>query len=408
MSGSRMTRNGTVSGWAKGANNISPKNAIPDGFVRHAVNVDASPTGILTMSSGMEKIYEGTEVRGVLSLDGKLLVADGTSLVLVDAMSGVSSVIRTIDPSGPFVGAVMNSTLYFCTQTECLEFDGMTVRDWGVPDVNNQPLLSEGVGTLAAGFYQVAMTYTDQWGREGGTDRPVLRYYTEGTGLVVSVSNIPAGCTANIYVSPIDASTLYLQARTTTAGDVEIGTPRDDTAVCNTILLRAPRPSDHIAVHNAVICMARGTLLEMTMPMQAHLVNRAKNFFQYSAPIGAVMSDNKVLFVSADKCYALAESETNSVEQAVVLEFPAMAGTAVNLPDGRVSWMTRYGQAISSEGGRLELVTKDAFAPSNAPSGAAGVVDHNGNHLIVTTTRGKHTGNPLAASDFYIGEILNP
>ncbi|MNG14788.1 hypothetical protein D3C84_985720 [compost metagenome] len=69
------------------------------------------------------------------------------------------------------------------------------------------------------------------------------------------------------------------------------------------------------------------------------------------------------------------------------------------LPDGRGAWMTRYGQAITGEGG-LQLVNRAHYAPQLAEQGAAGVVEHNGNQMIVTTTRGRHGTNPLAASDY--------
>ena len=407
-----MSGEGKLRDWSKGANNLAPKNAVPAGFVRHAVNVDASPTGLLTMSAGSEQIYAGTDVRGVLALKNKLLAADGASLILIDAATGASSAIRTIAASGPFVGAVMNDRLYFCTQTECLEFDGQSVRPWGVPDVTNQPSVVDGAGAMAAGAYQIALTYTDQWGREGGTDKPTVHQCAAGTGLVVHVTHIPAGCTANVYVSPVNGSELYLQANINTAQSVAISTVRDDTLSCASVLLRAPRPASRMAVHAGILLLAVNNVLEVTRPMQTHLLDRVRGFFQYPTLIGEVMSDGVTAFVSADKCYALTDLETSSVQQDVVLEFPAIAGTAVTLVDGRVGWMTRYGQALgkSAINARtiLELVNKDAYVPSRATEGAAALLDCNGNQMIVTTTRGKHTGNPLAASDFYIGEILNP
>lgn len=69
--------------------------------------------------------------------------------------------------------------------------------------------------------------------------------------------------------------------------------------------------------------------------------------------------------------------------------------------------MTRYGQAIT-DGNSAKLVNRETFAPVDAASGASGVLDHNGNQLVVTTLRGNDRPNPLAASDFFIGEILNP
>ena len=301
----------------------------------------------------------------------------------------------------------MNDVLYLSTENETLEYDGTTVKTWGTPDVFNQPVVGAIAGGLLAGHYQVALTYTDQWGREGGTDRPVVLYVPDNGGVQITVGPIPLGCVANVYMGAINGSTLFLQGTRTTAGVVTVATLRDDTTQCETVLLRAPQPATRMATHNGVILMAKGGTLSMTRPMQPHLVSRAMGFVQYADDIGDVMSDGVAVFVSADKCYALTNVETDGIEQATVLEFPAIAGTSTQLPDGRVAWMTRYGQAISKNGD-LELPNRQTFAPSPAASGAAGVIDTNGNQLIVTTTRGTQAGNQLAATDFYIGEILNP
>ena len=114
-----MTEFKKTQGWSKGVNNTAQDKRVPEGFVRHAVNVDATPDGLLTARIGYERLYQGTAVRGVLSLGQKLLVADGTDLVEVDA-SGGSRVLRTIAGAGQFVGAELNGVLYFSTADECL------------------------------------------------------------------------------------------------------------------------------------------------------------------------------------------------------------------------------------------------------------------------------------------------
>ena len=402
-----MTQFKAASDWSAGANNLASKDRLPKNAVRHAVNVDPLPGGTFASRAGYEPIYAGTNVRGVLALGDKLLIADGADLVEFNTQTDTSRVIRAIAATGAFVGTVMNDVLYLSTENETLEYDGATVKTWGTPDVFNQPVVAAVAGGLLAGHYQVAMTYTDQWGREGGTDQPVVLYVPDNGGVQITVGPIPLGCVANVYMGAINGSTLFLQGTRTTAGVVTVATLRDDTTQCETVLLRAPQPSTRMATHNGVILMAKGGTLSMTRPMQPHLVSRARGFVQYADDIGDVMSDGVAVFVSADKCYALTNVETDGIEQATVLEFPAIAGTSTQLPDGRVAWMTRYGQAISKNGD-LELPNRQTFAPSPAASGAAGVIDTNGNQLIVTTTRGTQAGNQLAATDFYIGEILNP
>lgn len=205
-----MTRS-TKDNWARGANNLASKDRLPDGFVRHAVNLDPLPGGRLSLRAGYERIYAGAAVRGVLALGNKLLVADGTDLVEVNTDNGANRVLRTIAGTGAFSGEVLNDILYFSTANECLQYDGQDVTAWGVPDVLYQPsIASTNAGGLIEGYYQVAVTHTDSQGREGGTDRPAVIFVNTGFAITVTVASIPAGCTANVYVGSVNGDTLYL------------------------------------------------------------------------------------------------------------------------------------------------------------------------------------------------------
>ena len=402
-----MTQFKAASDWSAGANNLASKDRLPKNAVRRAVNVDPVPGGTMAMRVGYEQVYVGTNVRGVLALGDKLLIADGTSLVEYDTLTDSSRVLRTIAGAGVFAGDVLNERLYFCTENEALEYDGATVRLWGVPDVLNQPGVSAGTGgALHEGGYQVALTYTDAYGREGGTDKPAVILVAEGATLIVSVPAPPTGCSANMYVSAQNGSTLYWQGAYEAAEVVTLSSVRDDTAECGTILLRQPQPGQFVAAHNGVLAVAVGSYVTITAPMRAHLMNRISGFFQYASTVGGLVS-SEALFVSADKCYAITGVETATPEQATVLEFPAVPGTMLLLPDGRGTWMTRYGQAVTN-GAKVDLMHRDVFAPLPAQSGAAGVVDYNGNQLVVTALRGVSDSNPLAAADFFIAEVTNP
>jgi hypothetical protein len=380
---------------------------VPDGFVRDLVNLDPCEGGPLALRIGYEKVYDGTAVRGVLSLGSKVLIADGESLVEYDTVTDSHRGLRAIAGAGAFAGAVLDEVLYFCTENECLQYDGTTVRQWGVQDVMGQPAVTPTAGgALAAGYHQVAMTWTNAYGEEGGTDKPLIVYAAAGDKLVITVPTVPAGHTANVYVGYQESSTLYLQATATTAGAVEVTKVRDDTARCATILLRAPSPGQYMTAHNACLVLARDKVAQLTVPMQRHLVSRTSGFFQYGADIGMVMSAGD-LYVSADKCYAIANPETSGAQQRTVLEYPAAVGTGVELPDGRGAFMTRYGQAFVGPGG-VDTPNRASYAPTVAERGAAGVVDNNGNQMVVTTLRGANKPNPLAVTDYFIGEIVIP
>lgn len=390
--------------WAGGANNLAPADRLPQpsrndatGFVRAAINLDPTPGGQLHLRIGHERVYTGTAVRGVLGLRDRLLIADGAQLVELNTRTRATRVLRAITSAGPFVGDELNGILYVQTANEALQYDGDTVKPWGVPDVWAQPLPAVTTGgSLLAGTYRMAVTFSDAAGVEGGTDQPLIVTVPAMGALDVELPAPPAGGRVNLYLGFLDSQTLYLQDSREAAGPVRVSAVRDDTRTLTTALLCTPPIGHLIRAHGSQLAIASGEAVWLTEPMRPHLCDRKRGFFQFPARVGDLLSDGP-LFVSADKTYGLRGIESDAPEQYEALEFPLLPGSAVTLPDGRGAAMTRYGQAVVREGG-LALVNRDHYAPAMTERGAACVVEHNGNQIIVTATRGPGDSNPLATT----------
>lgn len=392
-------------GWAKGINNKANWRDLPDGFVRDTVNLDPLESGSMALRPGFDKRYAGANVRGALSVGNHVLLADGTTLAIHDTTTNSTMSLATIAGGGLFVGAVLNEELFFCTENETLRYKAGVLRPWGVPTVTAQPVPSITSGALLHGVYQMAMTLVDAYGDEGATTQAVN--IAVGVGQALSVTLPPrAGYTPRLYVSAADGSTLYLQAEG--AGAYKVNSVDDSTSRLETVHHRAPTPGSAVVSHNGVIATADGTAVWVTNPMRPHLVDRATRFFQFPAPVNMVASAGGGLYIGADKVYFIAGVETAEPEQTTVSEYPAVAGTAATLPDGRAVWMTAYGIAVSAPRGTAELVSGANFVPELALSGGSGIVQNNGNQTVVTTMRGGKGPNPLAASDYYEAEIITP
>jgi hypothetical protein len=397
----------TLSGWVGGNHNLSGR--VPEGFVLDSLNVDVTPAGLFSLRPGFEQVYAGTNIAGVVALNDKLLIADDGNLVEFNTRTATARTLRAIQ--GGITGDVLNDRLYFCTANEALEYDGQGIRPWGVPSVMAQPAVYGSTGgSLEYGYYKIAMTLMDAWGREGGTDQPLLIRAREK--LVITIPTIPAGYSANLYVSKVEGQTLYLQDKGLQAGVIELTAARDDTATLETVGLRPPAVGTRVLAYNGMLLVVSGKTLEMTLPLRPHLVNRVSGFVQYPVEIGEVMSDRRTVFVSADRTYALNSLEGGEISQAPISEATAVPGTGIRLPDdanGRCAcaWMTERGQAISSDAG-LTYPNKDHYAPALGATGSAGVVDHNGNRTIVTAMRGRNRVNQLAAADFFTAKVINP
>lgn len=392
-------------GWAKGINNKANWRDLPDGFVRDTVNLDPLESGSMALRPGFDARYAGSAVRGALAVGSHVLVADGTALLVHDALANSTTTLATIAGAGLFAGAVLNEELFFCTENETLRYKAGVLRPWGVPTVTAQPVPSITSGALLPGVYQLAMTLVDAYGDEGATTQAVN--IAVGVGQALSVTLPPrAGYTPRLYVSAVNGSTLYLQAEG--AGAYKVDAVDDSTSRLETMHHRAPTPGSAVVSHNGVIATADGTAVWVTNPMRPHLVDRATRFFQFPAPVNMVASAGGGLYIGADKVYFIAGVETAEPEQTTVSEYPAVAGTAATLPDGRAVWMTAYGIAVSAPRGTAELVSGANFVPELALSGGSGIVQNNGNQTVVTTMRGGKGPNPLAASDYYEAEIITP
>lgn len=402
------------SNWAGGIDNLAPDDRVPDGYLRDALNVDPTPGGALQLRTGYERAFNGTAIRGMLSLGRKLLVADGPNLIELDTRRGTTRTLRTIAAAGVFIGAVLNRRLFLQTATEQLVYDGETVREWGVPDVLVQPMPQVAAGgALLPGQYKLAVTFTDDSGLEGGTDAPLSFAVAAGEQVTVTLPAPPAGGWVNLYLSAPNGQSLYLQDSRTTAATVTVAAMRDDTRLLTTAYLRRPPLGHVMCEHAGQLAIAVGNVVWVTAPFKSHLVDMRQGYYQYAATVNALLSDGD-LFVSVtgDQCYALNDTHGDEPGQRTVLDVPAVTGTAVQLPDGRGAWMTEYGQAVTAKDNRgtsyMELVNRAHFAPPSANQGAAGVVKHGGNELIVTATRGPQSVNGLAAVDIFTGEVRRP
>lgn len=407
----------TRQNWSLGIDNRSDWQRVPTGApyrgqaqpgaLREAINVNANADGSLSLRSGYETIYAGTDVRGALALGQKVLIADGASLVELDLATSSHRILRPIAAAGVFAGDVLNGELFFCTSTETLRYDGQAVRPWGVPTVTSQPLPSIVAGAMPPGHYLCACTLVNAQGEEGGTVQALTLQLDQLGGLAFMLPAAPAGGSVRVYVGPAEGSTLYLQEQAT--GSVTITALRDDTARLETMGMTTPMIGQAIAAYNGVLLAVNGSTLSYTRPFRAHL-RSALDFFQFGDVIDLAMpvadENTAGLFVAAGAhTYYLTSLETDAVTQSQPLPYGAVPGTGVRLPSGAATWMTHHGQLLASPGGATKILS-ERFAPEPATSGAAGVLEHNGQQMVVATVRGSQQPGGLAAGDYYISEII--
>jgi len=387
--------------WSKGIDNRSPDNRLQEGFARDIVNLD--PGATMSSRVGYERVVETEDCRAIMSLGKQILFVDGDQLKVLE--NGAVRTLATVAGAGPVAHCVHNEELFISTANAMLRYDGRTLRDWGVPDVRYHPTIDV-TNTTDNGRRLFAMTYVNQYGEEGGCTPPGSAPDGEYT---FDIGYIPPGCRARIYVSPVNAKTLYLQREIHSPGTYTVTRPVDDSAPLETVNHWCPRPGSLMASSGGVILMADDKAVFFTDPMSPHLVRYDRAFFQYPARVNMLLSGLHGVYVSADKCYKLMGVGGNEPRQDTVLDYPAVDGTGTTTTTGQAVWVTRYGMANESTDPREGVSeTSNAFYLGEHEHGASSVVEHNGRRRLVATAKrtGDQTG--LAAADFFEAEVIRP
>lgn len=394
-----MTSDLTISNWEQGANNIAARDRLPAGTYRQAINLDPTAGGKLEMRCGFERVYQGADVRGAFGIGEQVVIADGDTLKAYDTATGSVTELAAINSAGGVSGVEMNGQLFLGTPNESYRLQGGVLKPWAIAE----PVftVTTVAGSLPAGIYKVAVTAIGVDGEESGVVPQIIRL--NGLQALRVSSTDPRDL--NLYASPCDAETLYSQGRLRAA--TTIGVVADDAATLTTAFM-VPMPyCEELVAFRGVLIGRIGREVYATNPFQPHLVDPARGFFQYGTDVTMLAKTDGGIYIGADKTWFMTNPQTDQPIQAVVLDFGAVKGASITLPDGRAAWFTRYGQAIGDTAGGVSLPNRSNYAPDTATSGAAGLLEHNSNQMVVTTMRGQTKANRLAAGDFCDVEITD-
>lgn len=392
------------SNWGAGVDNRSPYNRISEGHARDILNLDPGPT--LKSRVGYEKVVGTADCRAMTTYKGNVLFVDEDRL-MESTPSGDTRQLATVAAAGGVSWCVFNDELFISTANDTLRYDGVAVRKWGVPDVLSHPAPS--VTNSDGGRQMFAMTYVNAYGEEGGTMRPGV---APSGVLTFTVSNIPEGHSARIYVSKKDTTTPYLQKEVSGPGThtIVVHNPVDDSLPLGTAGKGAPRPGSLMTSTGGVILVADGRVVYGTDPMSPHLVEYDALFFQYPRDVTVLVSGLHGVYVSSDKCYKLTGIATDSPRQETAVNEPAIPGTGTSLPTGEAVWLSRYGMHKESTDVRegVVLASSSSFHLGEHSAGVVGVVENDGYPKLVATAKRTGGQGGLAAADYFEAEVIRP
>lgn len=281
--------------WPLGVVNAIAEDAMPRDEngrplgLRAADNVDLDPVGTPSRRRGAEQFYAGTLAHSLWTDDRfpvGLFVDNGT-LHTIDAAGEVADLGVAVGDL-PVSYELIGERVFYSNTTACGVID-MALRrhDWGPETPAGQPDVAavDGYG-LAAGRYQVAVTFIDALGRESGSTLAAAVDVGEGQG--IALSNIPQPLTAPaIAVFITDANDQVLRfhsalgAGTTAA---VLGQPARGRALETQFLVPMP-PGQIVGLFNGRQFVAARRTLRWSPPLRYGLTDPVRNVLRFAADI---------------------------------------------------------------------------------------------------------------------------
>lgn len=181
--------------------------------------------------------------------------------------------------AAPMAFDVVGERVFFSNGHENGVIEGGVARPWGLA-VPGLPTVAKIPGSLRAGRYQYAVTFSDQLGQESGAGRAGLIDLAEPSGLAFSsFGAVPDNAaTINLYLSQPDGDILYLaDALHRDATLTTVTAPIDGVMPLSTQFLSPPPPGAHIVYSYGRIYVADGQRVYPSEPYAPELFDLRKH-----------------------------------------------------------------------------------------------------------------------------------
>ena len=246
-----------------------------------ADNVDGTDSRGLALRAGYQLFLAAAITGSYSTVDFSRLYIIAGGLLKRVYPSGQTDTLYS-DLSGAAHWSEINDVVYLSCGADKLQIEqDNTVNAWGVP-TPAQPIVSAASGSLSAGVYQVAITYTDADGREGGACQAIEITLAAGSGITVSA--IPQLHAANVYLTDADGAVFYLAARPAGSA-VTLTIPAAGVELTTQFLDAPPVAGGHVAFFGAAAFLAEyipeidQTVVWRSRPLAYHLFSPDSDYF---------------------------------------------------------------------------------------------------------------------------------
>jgi hypothetical protein len=424
-------------GFPQGLDNLSAETELPigkpgpggavQGALRVADNVDIDEAGKVARRRGYTLRDAQSDMHSGWSHPQYpyMLAVIGSNLVKYDRTLARTTVVALTARPGTRMSYDYDAGyVYYCNGFDSgrIDLDGNRSA-WALNAPIGQPLLqAHSAGGLAAGHYQVAITYRDDTGRESGSTLAATIELTAGQG--IRLLNIP---------QPADADATWIRVYVTETNGEVLRYCQDIPAGLSTLIVgvhqagaplatqfHEPLPAGQIVrLYRGRMYVFRHNVLYWSEAMhygQGVLHANYLHFNDDGALLEGVHVGNDAgLYIGAGKrTYFLSGSEPKQWQRAIAHPHGAVVGSATQVNPSILGmegsgtlpyWLDSAGQfVVGQPGGRVQRVSDRYAAPSDVETAATLVRETGGLRQVVSTLRGGTT-NPFAVADRAEAEV---
>jgi len=388
----------TPSGPFLGINNRLPDFALSvrdkGDWLRDAVNVDIDNAGWVQSRSVPLLVQSMVDAHSLhMDTDTTGYLVRGTAMYAVTLAPSYSETLFRVLASGARVSWVeYNSALYYSSETDSGKIVGGTWYPMGMP-TPDIPSCSVITGTVFAGKYQVAVSYTNSTTKEesglSAADEVVLSI--DG-GIRVSLpASTPGSTHINVYVSPVnDPIPRFVSSHAVGTSSVDI--------VANPALLRPgitryeePLPvGSRLFMFNGQLCAVSGKDLLYGIPFKPGYCLTTNKRVPFENDIEIAIGNQNGVYVSAGKTYFMVGRQIGEeMEVRQILHYGAVPGTEFSIETGdpehhTVGWFGENGIVFADTNGVVSEIMASTITQTPPASGVSVVLDTNDIYKVVS------------------------
>ena len=407
-------------GFPGGVNRRGQELKLPETDLRTALNVDIAQDGTVKRRRGYNRVIDG-DCHSIWSdpdIDYGLLVRNG-DLCRINVPGFETPVLLAGVGGDRMSFALFNDWVFFSNGAVSGRIVNDAVQPWGMPQATMPVIESTTVGGLLGGRYQVAVTWVDDSGEEGGCELPQLVDVPSGGGIQLTQINHGIYPIVRVYVSPHDGDMLYAAADITTGFTTfVIGEHEPGTALrqWNT----APLPAGHIVrSFKGRMYVARENYLFFSLPMHPGLYNRAEGYIDFGSRINLVeVADDGVYVATQSHTLFMLGNDPEDWSPKRVSNRGAIPGTSAQVPAhafgnpeaaffGYVAcWQDTDGAlTVGYSQGQVRRVNAEKVGNTGFLYGATSYTEHQGIRQVFSVMRNRTPNTQGMVTDSAVADV---